>query len=72
MTARMDELTATLTDLIGLRDRTKVLRRNLSLDDLAAILGPLYEAIKACEEQMTAAYVARKADGASELRRERS
>jgi len=55
MTDRLDDLTAALTDLIGVRDRIKQ-RTDLTDEDRASILGPLGDAISDCEYMMRAAY----------------
>lgn len=56
MKTRLDDLTATLRDLIGVRDRIKDERIDMTAEDRAAILPYLADAINDCEYQMRAAY----------------
>ena len=56
MTDRLNALTALLTELIGLRDRTTEHRGALSEEDTSLILVPLREAIRDCEHQLGVAY----------------
>lgn len=56
MTDRLKALTTTLTELIGLRDRTKELYDALTEEDVELILGPLSTAIRDCEHQMGVEY----------------
>jgi hypothetical protein len=56
MKTRLDDLTDTLTDLIGVRDRVKTRRIDLTDEDREAILPYLADAISDCEYLMRKAH----------------
>tara|TARA_R110000796_G_scaffold82890_1_gene181808 strand:+ start:1190 stop:1423 length:234 start_codon:yes stop_codon:yes gene_type:complete len=64
MTDRLNALTAVLTELIGLRDRTKELYATLTEEDVELLLGSLSAAIRDCEHLLGVEYAGHLLAGA--------